>query len=213
MNDELVEYYYNKIVYYCKKNSTSDIYEKRKDEICNLIKKIIDKKLDYLFKEAYLDYLSQSKIMIIVLFDLEDREMSRIDSIVTYFGEIESEYNKDINNRRSFVNLLDDETKAATLKVHDYIVNLRNTFQRYHYRIYDVYVVIYTVIAYCYINNKMNDFNEIIKYFIDDPYKTLEDLYMNDVISRQGVNIFENYNKLYNRIFNIIDSLNKPKIH
>ena len=59
----------------------------------------------------------------------------------------------------------------------------------------------------------MNDFNEIIKYFIDDPYKTLEDLYMNDVISRQGVNIFENYNKLYNRIFNIIDSLNKPKIH
>ena len=213
MNDELVEYYYNKVVYYCKKNSTSDIYEKRKDEICNLIKRIIDKKLDYLFKEAYLDYLSQSKIMIIVLIDLEDREMSRIDSIVTYFGEIESEYNKDINNRRSFVNLLDDETKAATLKVHDYIVNLRNTFQRYHYRIYDVYVVIYTVIAYCYINNKMNDFNEIIKYFIDDPYKTLEDLYMNDVISRQGVNIFENYNKLYNRIFNIIDSLNKPKIH
>ena len=46
--------------------------------------------------------------------------------------------------------------------------------------------VVCTILSCCAYNKNLDQFESIGKPFMDDPYKTLEDLYMNDILDRFG---------------------------
>lgn len=213
MKEEIKRKYVKELLGYNKDYADNrHLYQGKEKAIYNYISKIVDNNLDYLLKKSFLIHLACSDYMLIDLHSLSSDDSSRRRVIIDYFA-MEVSYLVDGFNDCLVIGNMEEDEKNALYKAASVIGNLKTTFKKYHYRIMDAKGIVYTVLAYCYINNKMNDFNEIIDYFMNDPYKILDDLYMNDIVCDIGIRINDDYSKFYERIFNLADSISKPKIH
>ena len=213
MKEEIKRKYFNELLEYNKHYADNNhLYEDKESEIYRYISKIVDNNLDYLLKKPFLIYLACSDYMLFELYSLSHLEFTRRRVIIDYFA-MEVTYLVDGFNDSLLIGNMEEDERSAVYKAVSVISNLEKTFKRYHYRIMDAKTIVYTVLAYCYINNKMSNFDEIIDYFMNDPYKILDDLYMNDIIYDIGVRLTDDASKFIDRIFNLADSISKPKIY
>lgn len=209
--DEEIKKYYDKIIEYSRESDEEYIIRDVEEYlIINSLDTIINNNLDYLLKDSFLCYLFLTHLGPSELHLCSRDEQMRRTIVVSYCTSTLIDINTENNNH--YIDLLDDDFREACNVANNYTRELAKTFMKYHYRIQDIFNVVYVVLAYCYMNNCLKSFPEYIKYFLDDPYQTLEDLYMNDIISRQGVRLSDSVDVLYDRIFNIIDSFKRIKI-
>ena len=193
MEEEIKKYYDKIIEYFDEEEQHRSLRDVEKDLISKSLENIVNNNLDYLLKDSFLCFTINSIIGPSELYLCSRDEKMR---------DVWPKY----------ICMLDDDFKEACNIANSYTRELARSFMKYHYRIQDIFNVVYVVLAYCYMNNCLKAFPEYIKYFLDDPYQTLEDLYMNDIISRQGVRLGDEVDDLYDRIFNIIDSFKRTKI-
>ena len=209
--EEEIKKYYDKIIEYSRESDEEYIIRDVEEYlIINSLDTIINNNLDYLLKDSFLCYLSLTHLGLSELHLCSRDEKMRRSIVVSYCTSALIDIKRDVWPK--YICMLDDDFKEACNIANSYTRELARSFMKYHYRIQDIFNVVYVVLAYCYMNNCLKAFPEYIKYFLDDPYQTLEDLYMNDIISRQGVRLGDEVDDLYDRIFNIIDSFKRTKI-
>lgn len=210
MEEEIKKYYDKIIEYFDEEEQHRSLRDVEKDLISKSLENIVNNNLDYLLKDSFLCFTINSIIGPSELYLCSRDEKMRRSIVVSYCTAALIDIKRDVWPK--YICMLDDDFREACNIANSYIRELARSFMKYHYRIQDIFNVVYVVLAYCYMNNCLKSFPEYIKYFLDDPYQTLEDLYMNDIISRQGVRLGDEVDDLYDRIFNIIDSFKRTKI-
>ena len=212
MNNDKYNYYINKIKDYSMMNGTYKYFISKKTDIEKYLKEIIDNNLDYLLTDSLIAYICNSSLISLDLYCLLDH-YSRYSLLIYYFCNISSSLDPTVNpddNSFLFYRLMDEVSMNQAVEANKLIDHIYEDLDGYHYRLYDLEHIIYIVQAYCYINNKTSEFSTIIKRFMDDPYATLNDLYMNDISSFIGNNIDNDHdNKLVDRIISVIETKKK----
>ena len=195
MDKNLIYFYYKKIEFSSKRNNTYDTFHQNKDKILSFLIQIVDNHLEFLLTDSMIEFICRKTYMTTELYCIVNGKYELINMLMIYFKTICAEYNKEPSKQDIILKLLDNNTKDSTKKAYDFIKVLYDNYNRYHYRLYDIEKIIYIVLSYCLINNKMNEYDTIISKFIDNPYNTLDDLYINDILDPIGV-YEQNNNKL-----------------
>ncbi len=204
-----VDYYLERIKKYSKQYNNYMNQKKYFSEIRDMIQQLIDNNLDYILTDSLLNYVVHNGISSIRLYQLTQGTTACIRSLSRYYKEIYTEFKRE--NKEDYmyyIKLLDKETNEACIKAYNYIQNLYLNYDRYHYRLYDVEQIIYIVLAYCHLNKKLNEFDNVCGIFINNPYDTLDDLYINDIRDPIGSRISDNDELLIDRVITKIESKN-----
>lgn len=208
-----LEYYLERIKYHSKQSGTFMNQKKYSAEVRNNVISLIDQNLDYILTESLMNYITRDGVSSIRLYKLQGDICQRIGALSSYYKNICDEYsNKNEKSYSKYIKLLDSETKEATIKAYNRIKYVYFNYSNYLYRLYDIEHIIYILLAYCHINKKLSDFDELCNVFIKDPYDTLEDLYINDIRNPMGATLFDREEPLIERVISKLESREKKKI-
>ena len=206
--DNLVDSYFDKILKESRYHSNQSEILNNTNAIKKQLQIIVDNKLEYLLTDSLINYISRDSLVSLSLYQLHNSQEERISLISSYFEEMCLFYKDQI----IYFDLLDKDIKSMVIKASYYSTTLYKNYNNYHYRLYDIERIIYVIMAYCFINNKIDEFNNICNIFLTNPYQTLDDLYINDIRNPQGVYYTDTDEALYNRVITRIESNNKRTI-
>ena len=211
-----IEEYYNKLLKY----SYEFVHEKDVIQceyfIKDNIKKLIENNEEYLLTDSFLNYIACNHRYIPRFNYINSNNISlKYEILDSYFDHINSDYISMEKHSQVdyhiFTKSLDLDTKKATLlskKYRDIILS------KYYYNIH-AYEILYhifnSILSYCYLNKRMNDYEEICSPLFDNPNSILDYYYNNGVINNA---IYEdNYKeKYYYMMIKIIENNNQKAI-
>ena len=185
--DELVKEYYNKIK---EHNIDKEDYRNfwddpiRREQICHLLKVIIEKDREYLLSESFLEYMGDDDQLINNLVLLCSEDYFVIECLERYFHVIfEDILTVDINNHLSkkWFLLLDKTFQKE-------IIEILNRYQHLwrHDGVgpnghYELGCIIRVVFAYYLINKRKDNIYELCDIFLDNLDWTYESLYFYNI--------------------------------
>ncbi len=202
MNNDLANKYYNKLLeyssFYKKKRSVT----KNKDYIISILEELIKNNNQHLLTDSLLNYLCSSTLYIMDLDSLSSNDLfDQIYVLSNYYREIIIDI---LNNKKTmYIDLLDNESKDATIKAAGYIKEI-NYDLNYNYMGNKLLLkrIIYIILCYCHINKKMNECNMILDKTLYNYNLVIDDLELNglerldDILTNRIMEIISNKNKI-----------------
>ena len=213
----VVDYYYDKLLDYGTGYKKEEFIRKQDIRIKRELGYVIDSNYNYLLSDSFLCYLSRQDNILRSLEFLHTNDADRIKLLSNYFDVLLSEkyrytafpngastrnllkYKYFVPNKVNYSEpyvLLDNKAKE--------VISLAVTKLQYAYHHivkFNAYTskVLCIVIAYCYINNKMDEFEELCSKLKLDTYYVLTDFEFNKI------DIDTRLNQLIERVVNIIE--------
>ena len=213
----VVDYYYDKLLDYGTGYKKEEFIRKQDIRIKRELGYVIDSNYNYSLSDSFLCYLSRQDNILRSLEFLHTNDTDRIKLLSNYFDVLLSEkyrytafpngastrnllkYKYFVPNKVNYsepYSLLDNQTKE--------VISLAVTKLQYAYHHivkFNAYTskVLCIVIAYCYINNKMDEFEELCSKLKLDTYYVLTDFEFNKI------DIDTKLNQLIERVVNIIE--------
>ena len=213
----VVDYYYDKLLDYGTGYKKEEFIRKQDIRIKRELGYVIDSNYNYLLSDSFLCYLSRQDNLLRSLEFLHTNDIDRIKLLSNYFDVLLSEkyrytafpngastrnllkYKYFVPNKVNYsepYSLLDNQTKE--------VISLAVTKLQYAYHHivkFNAYTskVLCIVIAYCYINNKMDEFEELCSKLKLDTYYVLTDFEFNKI------DIDTRLNQLIERVVNLIE--------
>lgn len=213
----VVDYYYDKLLDYGTGYKKEEFIRKQDIRIKRELGYVIDSNYNYLLSDSFLCYLSRQDNILRSLEFLHTNDIDRTKLLSNYFDVLLSEkyrytafpngastrnllkYKYFVPNKVNYSEpyvLLDNKAKE--------VISLAVTKLQYAYHHivkFNAYTskVLCIVIAYCYINNKMDEFEELCSKLKLDTYYVLTDFEFNKI------DIDTRLNQLIERVVNIIE--------
>ena len=221
MNNKVDEYY-NKILEYSYEFMHEIDVKQREDFIKKVINTLILNNEEYLLTDSFLNYLAYDHHYLANFHCIiSDDIFTKYSILDSYFDHINSDYISRDNHSQVdyhlFTKELDLDTKKATLLSHAYRTKARSKYY-YDVNAYGIYYYIFnSILSYCFINQRMNEYEEICKPLIDNPDNILDYFYNNGaartIIDNDFRNLESNFKKkFYHLMINIIENSNKKTI-
>ena len=155
MGTNKFNFYYHKVIAIQKARKRDyDIFHWEDEAITNGLNNILNNNYEHILTDSFLDYLSHDATMGFNFEHLAEDENSVLYIIFYYIQSIVGQYTFSLDNKDSkfgFVSLLEGDIKQAT---HDSYQFLKLTTD------YKVGNIICCILAYCYMNNNVDRFNE-----------------------------------------------------
>ena len=216
-NGLVVDYYYDKLLDYGTGYKKEEFIRKQDIRIKRELAHVIDSNYDYLLSDSFLCYLSRQDNLLRSLEFLHTNDIDRIKLLSNYFDVLLSEKyrytafpngtsTRNLIKNKYFVPkenkysepyvLLDNQTKEV---ISFAVMKLQYAY--HHIVEFNAYTskVLCIVIAYCYINNKMDEFEELCSKLKLDTYYVLTDFEFNKI------DIDTKINQLIERVVNLIE--------
>lgn len=214
--DELIKYYYDKFMIYIKRNRASYIHmETSLKKLKESLKKIIEKKRDTIFTDAFISSLCYSDTLLsYCLHNLaSDNENKFYNEIVVHFWDYYTychDYHGDLKLKNLIeVELLDEETTNMIIKAYNSIQYITDNYEFSHEDENVVKHIILGMLSKCFIEQKMSDFPLIADRISQDPVLFLDDLIVNG-IDRSNIN--DNEKNAIDRVTALLGLNNKRTI-
>lgn len=213
----VVDYYYDKLLDYGTGYKKEEFIRKQDIRIKRELGYVIDSNYNYLLSDSFLCYLSRQDNILRSLEFLHTNDIDRIKLLSNYFDVLLSEkyrytaFPNGTSTRNLIKNkyyvpkenkysepyvLLDNQTKEV---ISFAVMKLQYAY--HHIVKFNAYTskVLCIVIAYCYINNKMNEFEELCSKLKLETYYVLTDFEFNKI------DIDTKLNQLIERVVNLIE--------
>ena len=184
--EELIKYYINKIKLhhanhyrrYKYSNSTIIEYER-------LLSIIIDKGLDYLLTDSFIDCLISTGRLYSGLRAIGEEGKSMTTELTYYFDYLfDSRKLRQVECKFTYYDLLDDDMKQAINIIYDKLFQYEKNFERGLYNFRALKEMILATFAYYVINFRKDNIYELCDIFLDDPEKILDYLCMNNIYDK-----------------------------
>ena len=213
MDINLVDFYYEKFFFYAIKCGCHKSLIDNKNDIIKLIDKIVSNNNDYLLTESFISYIVDINFLDNLSILANNDIYSKFELIGSYYQRLLAYFNyssktnetKEVEN--SLTTYLNNNTKNALIYANYLLSKLGGyscDLQSYDYALMELILI--NVLAFCHIDNCMEEFPQLIKYY-DDIDKSIDDIIIN------GIDLFENDNLLIERIINKVLDKNKRIIN
>lgn len=215
INNKKIDEYYNKLLEYSYEFKHEIDVTQREYFIKETIKKLIDNNEDYLLTDSFLNYVAHDHHYI-AKFDyiVSNQPLLKYNILDSYFDSINGDYISMENHSQVdyhiFSKSLDFDTRKATLLAKEYRTKMRN---KYYYNLpaYDVlYYIFNSILSYCYINQRMSEYEEICRPLFDNPDDVLDYFYNNGVFKDAIDHDFKK--KYYYLMIKMVENSNKKII-
>ena len=202
MNNDLANKYYNKLLEYSSFYKKKRSVIKNKDYIISILEELIKNNNQHLLTNSLLNYLCSSTLYIMDLDSLSSSELfDQIYVLTNYYREIIIDILNKKNNM--YIVLQDDDTKSATITAASYIKDI-NYDLNYKYIDNKLLLkrIIYLILCYCHINNKMNECSMLLNKTLNNYSLIIDDLDLNglerldDILTNRIMELLGNKNKI-----------------
>lgn len=211
MNTKLSNKYYRRLLHHCRGSYNKDILKKHDYIIKSYIDHFFRYNYQHILTDSILSYISISDDIVRSLYDfcpIMENDPRTFIFLCTYYNRIICNFNKDDDKKPDkYILLQDDVTLYATNIARDYLelVSAHKDFD-----LPDVTIlkkIILGILSYCQLNNKLNEFESIIKPLMSNLYQTLDGMKVN------GFTPFhESNDKLLDYIANIAEKTNNKRL-
>ena len=211
MNNNLLEQYYDKFIYYLKKYRR-DVYVRDEDKnaIRIFLAKIIDQNLDYLLTDSFICYISDDGMYLhnCLYYISGNKKENMFNIFICYFKNIVREKSSVINKQMysDMVSLLSDDIKEAISKFleADKIISNNKELNSYWHKEVTRNAIL-TLLTVCFMNNSMNTFSEKCDRIMENQFFIIDDLKVNDIMVSYDQTVQA-------RLLSIINNLDKNVI-
>ena len=206
-----VNYYYDKFMHHFEINDTAQHHDFNELEgpIREAFQKMIDKGIDYLLTDSFLNFFAEYSGLIdeeiLVLDDLSNHKT--ISLFDMYFEKIYSNYNRSSTDYKdgfaTYVNLLDEKTKEATKIAYDSIEYLYNTYgaPAINTNMWTARAAVMLCLRNCFFQNRLSDFPSMCEFIKNNPIYLIDDLKVNGLYQSLSYEM-----EAEERLFNVIDN-------
>ena len=184
--EDKIAYYNIRFLYHFKLNNTLRHFdlEKLDNNMKIELDNILNYGYEYMLTESFMNYLTNScSYFLNDLSSIYDKDRNKINEIVGYyFDDIlrsltrKKEMNEELPQ---FTELLEGNIKEAVIKARK---STDIIFANYEYNEEEIYIIRGTIISLltdCFINNDMNNFNDLCNIVLDNPTLILDDIKLN----------------------------------
>ena len=177
----MVDEYYNKILKYSEEVENDCFIKENEIKIKEILKKIIDTNNDHMLTDSFLCYMSIDKL---ILFELDsmctDDIYLKVAYLIHYYDFSIYHFRRHEENKCTYLRLLNEETRNAIIEACNYVeeINKLNNNRRF------LIQMIYIVLSYCHINNRMNEFSKIYQDLFNKLDMIIEDMKLNNINDR-----------------------------
>ena len=198
MNEEIVKEYLNKIIDNCNRYYPLGAIEKDKS-LKGYVESIVNQNLEYLLDDALVDYICTDDIIGLALNQLQKSFHERLRMLSRYFDKLldQLEFRGALKGSQRYLDLLDDELKNAIMDADDRLCELRYSFDKYPYSYLDLKFIVSVTFGYYIINHREDNIYDLLKVFLDDPNKTLDSLFVNDVANQNSDGLSDDYEQRF----------------
>ena len=215
--NKLVRYYCTKIDYY---NDTHfkgiPVSDSTREKIIKSLKIIIEKDREYLLTDSLLDFCTfyGDYDLEIHLHYLSGDYNDVVYCLMYYFLETLEEFLHRIkDNYLSFANMLDKDLQLIMEELARRLLPIEGIKNRGSYGNKDLLNIVCYILANYVVNHKQGDVCEQCDIFLDDPEKTLDSLYLNDIYKDyKRTNYKEDVTNLINYISYKIENSEQKEI-
>ena len=213
MYNNIKEYYYEKILFYCIKNKCHKFFRRNKKSIKELVEKIVNDHNEYLLTESFICYLANNEVNNNLNIIASNNKYAIYELFSLYYQELIKSFNYSSLDNKTYIRendltkYLDMDTKRVMTKTDLMFLKMcrMNDLNIYYFAL--MKLTIFYIITYCHINDCMNDFDNLLNYYQDDIYK------IKDEIVIHGIDIMDNNNELIERISSGINNKKKKEIN
>ena len=215
--NKLIRYYCTKIDYY---NDTHfkgiPVSDSTREKIIKSLKIIIEKDREYLLTDSLLDFCTfyGDYDLEIHLHYLSGDYNDVVYCLMYYFLETLEEFLHRIkDNYLSFANMLDKDLQLIMEELARRLLPIEGIKNRGSYGNKDLLNIVCYILANYVVNHKQGDVCEQCDIFLDDPEKTLDSLYLNDIYKDyKRTNYKEDVTNLINYISYKIENSEQKEI-
>ena len=215
--NKLIRYYCSKIDYY---NDTHfkgiPVSDSTREKIIKSLKIIIEKDREYLLTDSLLDFCTfyGDYDLEIHLHYLSGDYNDVVYCLMYYFLETLEEFLHRIkDNYLSFANMLDKDLQLIMEELARRLLPIEGIKNRGSYGNKDLLNIVCYILANYVVNHKQGDVCEQCDIFLDDPEKTLDSLYLNDIYKDyKRTNYKEDVTNLINYISYKIENSEQKEI-
>ena len=203
MNINLVNQYYDKLYLSSAEYNELKNVKKKKDIIMSSLNNLINSNNIYLLNNSLLNYLSSLDNIVYELDILSSNSINqKIDSLTHYYRSIIFDILNSIDS--TCVKELDDDSKFATNYAATLIRIINNDVDK-HYMGNKLLLkkIIYVLLCYCHINNKMNDYKNLCDKYVYNFSIIVDDMNLNGLVQLDDLFV--------SRVIDIIESTNNKK--
>ena len=215
--NKLVRYYCTKIDYYTDTHFKGlPVSDSTREKIIKSLKIIIEKDREYLLTDSLLDFCTfyGDYDLEIHLHYLSGDYNDVVYCLMFYFLETLEEFLHRIkDNYLSFANMLDKDLQLIMEELARRLLPIEGIKNRGSYGNKDLLNIVCYILANYVVNHKQGDVCEQCDIFLDDPEKTLDSLYLNDIYKDyKRTNYKEDVTNLINYISYKIENSEQKEI-
>ena len=183
--NKLIRYYCSKLDYYTDTHFKDlPIRDTIREKVIKSLRVIIEKDREYLLTDSFLDFCTfyGDYDLDIHLHYLSSDYNDVIYCLMYYFLETLEEFlHRMKDNYLSFANMLDKDLQLIMEELARRLLPIERIKDRGSYGKKDLINIVCFILANYVVNHKQGDVCEQCDIFLDDPEKTLDSLYLNDI--------------------------------
>ena len=201
--NEKIDNYYKKIYLFSKEYHNNKNINNKKDLIEFDIDFLIDTNREHYLTDSFLNYLSSLENVLNYFYYLTcGTTEEQIYQLFGYFQTIFTDIDRNINSTRR--QLQDYNTSLSIQHALDLLKYIHNTEDGIIFENKRCFKnIIYIVLSYCFIKNRIDDFSSIICKYIQEPNLVIDDMVLN------GIRIDELNESFIKRIVSVIEENKK----
>ena len=203
MQIDLVNQYYDKLYLSSVEYKELKNIKKKKEIIISSLNKVINSNNDYLLNDSLLNYLSSLDTIVYELNVLSSNSINlKIESLNHYYRSIIFDILNNVDS--TYLKTLDTDTKFAT-NYAAILIRIINSDVHKHYMGNKLLLkkLVYVLLCYCHINNRMNDYKNLCDKYVYDFSIIVEDMNINGLVQLDDLFV--------SRVIDIIESTNNKK--
>ena len=204
MNINLAIQYYNKLYLFGAEYRELKNIKKNKGIIISSLNRVIETNNNYLLNDSFLNYLSCLDNIIDELNILSSNDViKKVETLTHYYRSIIFDILNDVDS--TYLMALDEDSKFASYYAAT-LIKIINDDVHKHYMGNKLLLkkLIYVILCYCHINNKMNAYKNLCDKYIHDNSIIIDDMNINGIVQLDDLFV--------NRVIDIIESTNNKNI-
>ena len=189
MQIDLVNQYYDKLYLSSVEYKELKNIKKKKEIIISSLNKVINSNNDYLLNDSLLNYLSSLDTIVYELNVLSSNSINlKIESLTHYYRSIIFDILNNVDS--TYLKVLDTDTKFAC-NYAAIIIRIINSDVHKHYMGNKLLLkkLVYVLLCYCHINNRMNEFSKIYQDLFNKLDMIIEDMKLNNINDRDDFTV------------------------